>query len=100
MKKISLSVLLIAIAISSCKKEEAPVAPAETPMKYEVIKIQTNFGNIAIWLYDKTPKHKSNFLKLTKDGFYDSLLIHRVVKEWVIQGGDPLGTGSGGPGYD
>jgi cyclophilin family peptidyl-prolyl cis-trans isomerase len=58
-------------------------------------------------LYDQTPKHKENFLKLINDGFYDSLLFHRVIKNFMIQGGDPESKGaasgqrlgSGGPGY-
>lgn len=70
------------------------------PDKYEVIKMTTDYGNIIIWLYNQTPKHKMNFLKLTKEKFYDSLIFHRVINDFVIQGGDPTGTGSGGPGYD
>lgn len=66
---------------------------------HELVAIETDFGNILIWLYDQTPLHKANFLKLTKDGFYDGLIFHRVIDEFMIQGGDPDGTGSGGPGY-
>jgi cyclophilin family peptidyl-prolyl cis-trans isomerase len=58
-------------------------------------------------LYDETPQHKENFIKLTKEGFYDSLIFHRVIENFMIQGGDPesrnaqpgLPLGSGGPGY-
>ena len=67
---------------------------------HELVKIETDFGDILIWLYDQTPLHKANFLKLSKDGFYDGLIFHRVIDEFMIQGGDPLGTGMGGPGYD
>lgn len=52
-------------------------------------KIITNYGNITVVLFDKTPKHRDNFVKLVKEKFYDSLLFHRVIKGFVIQGGDP-----------
>ncbi len=68
--------------------------------QFELVNIETNFGEILIWLYDATPKHKANFLKLTKEGFYDGLIFHRVIDDFMIQGGDPQGTGIGGPGYN
>ena len=52
-------------------------------------KIITNYGNITVVLFDATPKHRDNFVKLVKQHFYDSLLFHRVIKGFVIQGGDP-----------
>lgn len=52
-------------------------------------KIVTNYGNITVVLFDKTPLHRDNFIKLVKEKFYDSLLFHRVIKGFVIQGGDP-----------
>ena len=52
-------------------------------------KIITNYGNITVVLFDATPKHRDNFVKLVKEKFYDSLLFHRVIKGFVIQGGDP-----------
>lgn len=69
--------------------------------------IETDFGNMKVELYDSTPKHKENFIKLANEGFYDDLLFHRVIKGFMIQGGDPdskgaepnKGLGSGGPGY-
>ena len=67
--------------------------------KYKVVKMETDFGNMLIWLYNETPNHKANFLNLVSLGFYDSLIFHRVVYDFVIQGGDPEGTGYGGPGY-
>ena len=62
--------------------------------------IHTNHGPIAIELYaDDAPKTVANFTKLAGDGFYDGVIFHRVIPDFMIQGGDPTGTGSGGPGY-
>ncbi len=62
--------------------------------------IETNHGPIHIELYpDDAPKTVDNFVKLANDGFYDSIIFHRVIPDFMIQGGDPTGTGSGGPGY-
>lgn len=72
-----------------------------------VVTIQTSEGEMKLILFDETPNHKANFLKLIKQGFYDSLTFHRVMKNFMVQGGDPnskLGLnaarlGNGGPGY-
>jgi cyclophilin family peptidyl-prolyl cis-trans isomerase len=62
--------------------------------------LQTNHGTIEIELYDEdAPKTVGNFKKLAQDGFYDGIIFHRVIDDFMIQGGDPTGTGSGGPGY-
>src|ERR1700712_3346846 len=62
--------------------------------------MQTNHGTIEIELFeDDAPKTVANFTKLAKDGFYDGVIFHRVIEDFMIQGGDPTGTGSGGPGY-
>ena len=62
--------------------------------------MQTNQGTIEIELYDEdAPKTVDNFKKLAGDGFYDGVIFHRVIPDFMIQGGDPTGTGSGGPGY-
>ena len=69
--------------------------------------IETNYGDITIMLYDSTPKHRDNFVKLVKENYYDSLLFHRVIDGFMIQGGDPKSKnappgqslGAGGPGY-
>lgn len=53
------------------------------------VKIETTYGEMVVKLYNETPKHRDNFLKLVKDGTYDGLLFHRVIKEFMIQGGDP-----------
>lgn len=75
--------------------------------KIEIVELHTSMGNIYLWLHDKTPQHKANFLKLAKEGFYDSLLFHRVIRDFMVQGGDPNTRdstqknlfGQGGPGY-
>jgi cyclophilin family peptidyl-prolyl cis-trans isomerase len=62
--------------------------------------IETNHGPIHLELFpDDAPKTVDNFVKLANDGFYDRVIFHRVIPDFMIQGGDPTGTGSGGPGY-
>jgi len=62
--------------------------------------IETTKGTIVIELYqDEAPKTVENFVKLAKQGFYDGVIFHRVIPGFMIQGGDPTGTGMGGPGY-
>src|SRR3954451_2697624 len=62
--------------------------------------IHTNHGAIDVELFDDdAPKTVENFRKLAADGFYDGVIFHRVIKDFMIQGGDPTGTGTGGPGY-
>ena len=62
--------------------------------------LQTNHGPIEIELFPgEAPKTVENFTKLAGDGFYDGVIFHRVIKDFMIQGGDPTGTGTGGPGY-
>jgi len=62
--------------------------------------LHTNHGAIAVELYDDAaPKTVDNFVGLARKGFYDGVIFHRVIPDFMIQGGDPTGTGSGGPGY-
>ena len=71
------------------------------------VKIQTTLGDIVVRLYDETPIHRDNFVKLAKEGYYDGTLFHRVIKDFMIQGGDPDSKGApagkmlgvGGPDY-
>lgn len=71
------------------------------------VKIQTTLGDIIVRLYDETPLHRDNFVKLAKEGYYDGTLFHRVIKDFMIQGGDPDSKGApagkmlgvGGPDY-
>ncbi len=75
--------------------------------KTTMIEMQTTAGRMVLQLYDQTPQHRDNFIKLTEEGYYDSLLFHRVIKAFMIQGGDPDSKnapkgkqlGQGGPGY-
>src|SRR5438067_5447563 len=62
--------------------------------------LHTNHGPIVVELHDEdAPKTVENFTKLARDGFYEGVIFHRVIPDFMIQGGDPTGTGSGGPGY-
>ncbi len=62
--------------------------------------IQTNRGNIVVDLYaDKVPNTVNNFVALARDGFYDGISFHRVIADFMVQSGDPTGSGRGGPGY-
>ena len=78
-----------------------------TNNKKSYVLLQTDYGNMKILLYEETPLHRENFIKLVKSGFYDGLLFHRVINGFMIQGGDPESRnaqpgamlGNGGPGY-
>lgn len=84
MKK--LSYFIVAIFLFSCSvSKKAPVLPAK-PVQVRLI---TDSGTIVLMLYDKTPLHRDNFVKLVKEKFYDGLIFHRVVNNFMIQGGDP-----------
>ena len=84
------------------QKEKTEKEPKET-----MVIISTEYGDMKIKLYDQTPYHRDNFLKLARQGFYDGTLFHRVIKDFMIQGGDPDSKnaqpsqqlGMGGPGY-
>lgn len=79
---------------------EAPATLPEAERVGKKAKFTTNQGTFIIALYgDKSPKTVSNFITLSKDGFYNGLIFHRVIPEFMIQGGDPEGSGRGGPGY-
>ena len=128
-----LAVVLLPLILPSCKSKKAPAdgsaavwvenydeeeiaAPEEeeevasAPKKVEVpgqFDLYTNLGTIRIRLYEDTPRHYENFTRLAKEGFYDGVLFHRVIKDFMIQTGDPFTKdtalvaryGQGGPGY-
>ncbi len=64
------------------------------------VKLETSMGDIVIELYSEMPITAGNFEKLVKQGFYDGVIFHRVINGFMIQTGDPTGTGTGGPGYN
>lgn len=85
--------LLSVIALGGCTMKTAN-------MNNTKVLFETSEGNITIKLYDnKAPLTTDNFKKLVSEGFYDGTIFHRVIPEFMIQGGDPTGTGMGGPGY-
>jgi len=68
--------------------------------KTYIATFETSKGNMVVELYaDKVPNTVNNFVFLARDGFYDDTMFHRVIKDFMVQGGDPTGTGRGGPGY-
>ncbi len=72
----------------------------ERPVANPTVTIQTNHGTITAEMFsDVAPKTAGNFIELAKKGFYDGVIFHRVIDGFMIQGGDPTGTGTGGPGY-
>lgn len=127
---LALSLTLAALLAASCGNKKKAAAEAEAAQaaaeveqaKQDSIKVEkkfsdlaeepifdivTNYGTIKVKLYKNTPKHRENFAKLALSGFYDGILFHRVIKGFMIQGGDPLTKdpanadrfGTGGPGY-
>jgi peptidyl-prolyl cis-trans isomerase B (cyclophilin B) len=77
-----------------------PIFPPKIYLLMTKATIQTEKGDMQVEFYDKdAPNTVANFVKLSKDGFYDGVTFHRVIPDFVIQGGDPTGTGAGGPGY-
>lgn len=101
MKRIYCILVIILVTLSiSCTN-------AGKPANGTVIVISTEMGNIKLRLYDETPQHRDNIIRLVQENFYDSLLFHRVIRNFMIQGGDPESRnaepgarlGSGGPGY-
>ena len=89
------------ILISSCTNSSNAITGEGKNMKNRHAIIETNMGTIDAELYeDKAPVTTGNFIKLAQSGFYDGLVFHRVIPDFMIQGGDPRGDGTGGPGYN
>ena len=82
------------------KQWDNPPAMQIDPQTTYRITIETNRGDMELELYPEyAPKTVNNFVFLAQEGFYDEVVFHRVINDFMIQGGDPTGTGSGGPGY-
>lgn len=93
---ISLMLLVAAGGCISSSKNAENSATMENPTK---VLLKTNLGDITIELDSNMPITAGNFEKLVRQGFYNGVIFHRVIDGFMIQGGDPTGTGSGGPGY-
>jgi len=93
--------------VENTKATTATPAVVEDDQAEQLVKISTDYGDMVIKLYNGTPLHRDNFIKLVKGHFYDGTLFHRVIKDFMIQGGDPDSKGAaagqmlgnGGPGY-
>ena len=95
-----LGVLALGAAMLPMISAPARAEETEAPAKRPVADFQTSMGNFRIELYsDLAPKTVENFVSLAKKNFYDGVIFHRVIDKFMIQGGDPTGTGMGGPGY-
>jgi len=111
-KKILYTIMMVAFTLMSCSAGSASksaAAQANTTNNETMtrVELETTLGNIVVELYNETPQHRDNFIKLVKEGYYDGVLFHRVIKDFMIQTGDgnsktagadtPLGDGD--PGY-
>ena len=108
MKRLLIAAIVFAalLLVSGCAQKDIPTSEEDEQMKTAnktgtKVLFETTMGNITIKLYDqKAPITTDNFKKLVTDGFYDGTIFHRVIPDFMIQGGDPTGTGTGGPGYN
>lgn len=94
-KKSSLKIFIIAVILLLVIIGVTKMSSGNTTK----VKFETNHGDIVLELYNKMPITAGNFKKLVEEGFYDGVIFHRVIDGFMIQGGDPKGTGTGGPGY-
>ena len=88
MKKVLVLLTLIATCMTACNSRQQKNTNMEKSNETQVL-LETTLGNITVKLYSETPKHRDNFIKLAKEGVYDSTLFHRVIKNFMIQAGDP-----------
>lgn len=88
MKKLSILFTLMACCLMACTGGQKKTTNMETGNE-TLVRLETTMGNITVKLYNETPKHRDNFIKLAKEGTYDSTLFHRVIKNFMIQAGDP-----------
>lgn len=92
-RKLALAVILSAsplfFTLSATDMDNTTATTAETPVEDVIVEMNTTMGPVKILLYGDTPRHLKNFVKLASEGFYDGLLFHRVINDFMIQGGDP-----------
>lgn len=88
MKKATIVLTLMACCMLSCTGNQNKTTNMEKGNE-TLVRMETTMGDITVKLYNETPKHRDNFIKLTKEGVYDSTLFHRVIKDFMIQAGDP-----------
>lgn len=88
MKRFAILFTLMACCLMACTGNQKKTTDMETGNE-TLVRLETTMGNITIKLYNETPKHRDNFIKLVKEGTYDSTLFHRVIKNFMIQAGDP-----------
>ena len=97
----------MAAIINSCGARSAQNANAQSAESETKVLIKTSVGDITIKLYNETPLHRDNFIKLVQEHYYDSILFHRVIRDFMVQAGDPdsktaekyVQLGAGDPGY-
>ncbi len=108
MKQIIALAILLLIATANINAQKQKLMNSDKNTQDAIVDIKTSLGDIKVKLYGDTPLHRDNFLKLAREGYYDGLLFHRVINDFMIQGGDPESKnaepgkmlGSGGPGYN
>ena len=102
--KLTLWASSFALFLAGCAASQSAGRMKDGPTR---VALETRFGTMTIELFDNTPAHRDNFIKLAEEGFYNDLLFHRVIKDFMVQGGDPNSRGAapgarlgtGGPGY-
>ena len=108
MKYKLIALILMAATINSCGGGSSQNAKAQSAESETKVLIKTTAGDITIKLYNETPQHRDNFIKLVQENYYDSILFHRVIRDFMVQAGDPESKtaekyaqlGAGGPGYN
>ena len=96
---IFITVLILIVAVIIIIYQPTNQSEIDETNKMTKVKLETNQGDIVINLYSDMPITTGNFEKLVKQGFYDGVIFHRIIDGFMLQGGDPEGTGIGGPGY-